>query len=62
LYEQSSQLHLCKYSIDADYSLKFDSKLAVLDAYIRNEKHEELQPVYYYYMEQVFAKTPVGIY
>lgn len=58
LYELSWQWYLNeKYSVSEEYSLKFDPRLSVLDSYMRNEKTEELQPVYYYYIERYLEEV-----
>jgi len=54
LYTQSGQEHFNDHTILDDYSLKFDTSLSILDSYLRNEKKEEIQPVYYYYIDNLF--------
>ncbi len=61
LYSDSHQEELNKYSINEDFSLKIDPSLSVLDAYMRNNKQEELQPVYYYYIDHLFSQEGESI-
>lgn len=56
LYAQSGQAQFNEHTILDNYALKFDTSLSILDSYIRNEKKEEIQPVYYYYIDNLFEK------
>ncbi len=59
LYTKSWQEKYNKYFLanNKDLNLKFDSSLSILNSYIMNNKKEELQPVYYYYIENLFRET-----
>ena len=56
LYSDSRQEEYNEHKILDNYSLKFDTSLSILDSYLRNEKKEEIQPVYYYYIDNLFHK------
>ena len=57
LYTQSGQEAFNEFSVIDNHSLKFDTSLSILDAYLRNDKKEEIQPVYYYYIDNLFEKS-----
>jgi histidyl-tRNA synthetase len=42
--------------INPEYSIKTDSTLSILNSYINHEKSEELQPIYYYYVDNVLVQ------
>ncbi len=42
---------------DVDVALLPSATLGIMRAYVENEKFEELQPVYYYYMERCFRQA-----
>jgi hypothetical protein len=56
LFTDSNQEHLNKFKINSEYSLKTDTTLNILNSYIENEKSEELQPIYYYYVDNLLVQ------
>ena len=55
LYTKSNQEHYNKLKINPEYSLKSDPTVSILNSYIHHDKAEELQPVYYYYIDNVLV-------
>ena len=55
LYTDSNQEKHNKLQINPSYSLKSDPTLSILNDYIKYEKSEELQPIYYYYIDNVLV-------
>ena len=56
LFTKSNQEHFNKLAINPEYSLKSDPSLATLDCYINHDKNEELQPVYYYHIDNILVE------
>ena len=55
LYTKSNQEHYNELKINPEYSLKSDPTVSILNSYMTHEKTEELQPVYYYYVDNVLV-------
>ncbi len=56
LYSRSGQEQFNEHTVLENYALKFDTSLSILDSYLRTDKKEEIQPVYYYYIDNLFEK------
>lgn len=54
-YTASKQEKFNDLKVNPEYSLKSDPTISVLSAYMSNEKIEELQPIYYYYIDNVLV-------
>jgi len=54
LLKKSSEKNIIE--LNPEYSLKTNSTVWVLNSYMRHEKNEELQPVYYYYVDNVLVE------
>jgi len=55
LYTDSNQEHYNKLSVNPEYSLVSDPRVSVMDSYMINDKSEELQPIYYYHVDNVLV-------
>ncbi len=54
LLEDSEEKNIIK--INPEYSLKTNSTVWVLNSYMEHDKNEELQPIYYYYVDNVLVQ------
>jgi hypothetical protein len=56
LYTASKQEKFNNLKVNPEYSLSSDPSLSILNAYMAHEKIEELQPIYYYYIDNILVE------
>ncbi|MDQ7008854.1 MAG: ATP phosphoribosyltransferase regulatory subunit [Candidatus Gracilibacteria bacterium] len=54
LLKDSSEKNIIE--INPEYSLKTNSTIGILNSYIEHHKEEELQPIYYYYVDNILVQ------